>query len=151
MIDTVRRVLLGASATVMGLLLAALVTLDFLQVVLRYMLGDGFVWGADVSVIALLTLAWLGAGHAWLARAHIAIALFEQPRWIRIATDLAVIAGAVALAPLLLQTIDAYGFIDLPSLPVTAAVKYWPVAGGAAFLAVAAAVDLADCLAERRA
>ena len=151
MIDRLRRGLLFASATLMGLILAGLVTLDFLQVVLRYLLGDGFVWGADVSVIALLTLAWLGAGHAWLARAHIAIALFEQPRLIRVAANLAVVAGAVALAPLLLQTIDAFGFIDLPSLPLTAAVKYWPVVAGVAFLVVAALVDLAAAFTEERA
>ena len=146
MIDEVRRALLGASAVLMGLILAGLVTLDFLQVVLRYALGDGFVWGGDASVIALLTLAWLGAGHAWLAGSHIAIALFPQPRLVRIGADAAMIAGIVVLAPLLLQTIDAYGFIDLPSLPVTAAVKYWPIAGGALFLAVAALIDLLDAL-----
>lgn len=149
MIDHVRRGLLVASATLMGLILAGLVTLDFGQVVLRYVLGDGFVWGADVAVIALLTLAWLGAGHAWLTRSHIAIALFEQPRWIRVAADLAVIAGSIALAPLLLQTIDAFGFIDLPSLPLSAAVKYWPVGVGVAFLVAAAVLDLVAAFTER--
>lgn len=141
-IDVIRRALLSASSLLMGLLLVGLVTLDFLQVVMRYLLGGGFVWGADVAVIALLTLAWLGAGHAWLARAHISIVLFEQPRWIRVAANLLVIVGTVALAPLLMQTIDAFGFIDLPSLPLSAAVKYWPVAIGAAFLVLAALLDL---------
>ena len=134
--------MLVASAAIMGARLVALVSLDFLQVVLRYLLGDGFTWGGDVAVILLLTLAWLGAGHAWLARSHIAVELFALPPALRAALDVVAIAGALILAPQLVATIDAFGFIDLPSLPVSASVKYWPVALGVAFVAIAAAIDL---------
>ena len=147
LVRAARRALLLASAALMGLLLVALVTLDFTRVVLRYYLGEGFAWAPDLAVTWLITLAWLGAGHLWLARSHIAIDLFVQPRWLRAGVDLAVIAGALVLLPLVGRTIDAFGFIDLPALPASAAVKYWPIWGGVAYLGVAALVDLL-CLAD---
>ena len=138
----VRRALLAASAVVMALLLVALVSLDFLRVVLRYLVGEGFAWAPDLAVIWLIALAWIGAGHLWLARSHIAIDLFDQPRWLRIGVSALVAGGVAVLVPIVWKTIGAYGFIDLPALPLSAAAKYWPIMGGIVFLGVAAFVDL---------
>lgn len=145
-----RRVLLAASALLMAVLVVALVALDFTRVVLRYLVGEGFAWAPDLAVVWLIALAWIGAGHLWLARSHIAIDLFAPPRWLRALVDAVVVAGTVALVPLVAKTIDAYGFIDLPALPASAAVKYWPIMGGVVFLGLAALLDLALLAGERR-
>ena len=147
-VDRTRRLLLAASALVMALLLVLLVGLDFVRVVLRYIVGDGFPWAPDLAIVWLLLLAWIGAGHLWLARSHIAIDLFAMPRAGRMAVDVVVIAGTVLLLPLVAKTIDAFGFIDLPALPLSAAVKYWPIWGGVVFLGVAALIDLLSLLVE---
>lgn len=143
-LEAVRSALLRLSAVLAGGLLAALVTLDAVQVVLRYALGRGFAWGGEVAAILLITLTWVGAGHLWLARSHVAVDLFGLGgTWVRGAIDAGLVAGALALLPALASTVQGFGFIELPALGVPASIKYWPVAGGVAFLGVAAALDLA--------
>ena len=145
-LDALAAALLHASAAAMGAILAALVALDVAQVVLRYGAGRGWPWAGDLSVILLLTLAWIGAGHLWLARGHIAVDLIAPAsragRALWLAFDAAVLAGGIALWPMTLRTMAAYGFIDLPALPLAASAKYLPVAAGTAFAALAAAILL---------
>ena len=145
-----RSALLRVSAFLLALLLALLVTLDFAQVVMRYVLGTGWSWAGDVSVIMLLSLGWMGAGHLWLSRSHIVVDLLPGSDagrrlrvWLDTAASIAVVAGVVILLPMIVTTIETYGLIVLPALGVSGAVKYWPVMAGATYLAVAAALDLA--------
>lgn len=145
-LDGLAALLIRASGVAMGAVLAALVALDVAQVALRYGPGWGWPWAGDVSVILLLTLAWLGAGHLWLARGHIAVDLIapaSRAGWaLWLAFDVAVLAGGLALLPMTLRTMEAYGFIDLPVLPLPGSVKYMPVAAGIAFVTLAAAIVL---------
>lgn len=131
----------------MALILLALVTLDALQVVLRYLLGTGWPWAGDLAVILLLSLAWIGAGHLWLLGAHVAVDLIPDRPPLRAALDAAfgaaVVLGGIVLVPLTLETIAAYGAIDLPALPLPASVKYLPVAAGTLYVIAAAALRLA--------
>lgn len=145
-LDGLSRALRGLSGALMGAILAALVALDVAQVVLRYGLGGGWPWAGDVSVILLLTLAWLGAGHLWLARGHIAVDLIaagsRAGRALWVGFDAVVLVGGLALLPMTARTMEAYGFIDLPVLPLPGSVKYVPVAVGLAFVTLAAAIML---------
>ena len=152
-LERVRRACLRVSAGALGALLAALVALDFAQVLMRYALGRGWPWAGDVSIILLLSLAWLGAAHLWLDRGHIAVALVPVGTGLhRVLSTLwsfAALAGAVALAPHLIDTISAYAMIDLPALALPASAKYLPVAAGLALLVAAAALDLVRLWHER--
>lgn len=144
--DRLGRGLAAASGALMALILLALVTLDALQVALRYLLGTGWPWAGDLAVILLLSLAWIGAGHLWLQGAHIAVDLLPDRPRLRAALDAgssaAVVAGGLALVPLTLETITVYGAIDLPALPLPASAKYAPVAVGATYAVAAAAIRL---------
>ena len=124
----------------------ALVALDFWQVIQRYLLGVSWPWAGDVSIVLLLSLAWIGAGHLWLVRGHIAVDLLAaNPRISRalaVVFDLAVLIGGAILLPLIFETMAAYSFIDLPTLPVSGSIKYAPVAVGTGFLCLAAGVML---------
>ena len=150
-LDVADRALRRGSAVAMGLCLATLVGLDAAQVALRYGLGRGWPWAGDVSVILLLTLAWLGAGHLWLARGHIAVDLVDGTgpagRALAVAFDLVALIGGLVLLPMTVATMQAYSFIDLPVLPLPGSVKYAPVALGLAFVTLAAAIALARRLA----
>ena len=137
--------LTAVSGALMALLLLALVTLDALQVALRYALGTGWPWAGDLAVILLLSLAWIGAGHLWLLGGHVAVDLLDRPRLARAlhaAFGLAVVVGGAVLLPLAVETMAVYGTIDLPALPVPASVKYAPVAVGTAYVVAAAMVRL---------
>jgi TRAP-type C4-dicarboxylate transport system permease small subunit len=152
-IEGLRNTLATVSGWAMGLCLLALVGIDFAQVVLRYGLGAGWPWAGDVSVILLLTLAWIGAGHLWLTRGHIAVDLIPADgragRALSLAFDGLALAGGLVLLPMTWDTMAAYGMIDLPALGLPASVKYAPVALGLGFLTLAAALMLARRAAAR--
>lgn len=139
-------ILVRVSAVLMGLLLITLVAIDFGQVVLRYGFGMGWPWAGDLSIILLLTLAWIGAGHLWLTRGHIAVDLIAEVsragRALRVVFDLMVLLGGLILVPMTFRTMQAYGVIDLPALPLPASVKYMPVAVGMCFVVLASALVL---------
>ncbi|MCE8009640.1 TRAP transporter small permease subunit [Aestuariivita sp.] len=146
MLRSAHKILARASLWAMGLCLLVLVTLDFWQVIQRYVLGVSWPWAGDVSIILLLGLAWIGAGHLWLTRRHIAVDLLgagaRMTRALTVLFDLTVLIGGLVLLPLIFDTMAAFSFIDLPTLPVSGAIKYAPVAVGTGFLCLAAALML---------
>lgn len=146
MTERLRAGLARISLWAMALCLLALVTLDFWQVIQRYLLGASWPWAGEVGIILLLSLAWIGAGHLWLVRGHIAVDLIaggtRAARILSVAFDAVVLGGGLILMPLIFDTMAAYSFIDLPTLPVSGAVKYAPLAAGTLFLCVAAALML---------
>lgn len=150
----VKAVALKLSTATLAACLLALVTLDFLQVVLRYLFGAGWPWAGDLSIVLILMLAWVGAGHLWLLGGHIAVdltagypALFRR---LQILFGLAAVGGGLVLLPMTVETMSAYGAIDLPALPLPASVKYFPIAVGTAYLVAAAGLVLVSALAGRR-
>lgn len=142
MLERLRAGLARVSLWAIGLCLVALVALDFWQVIQRYVLGVSWPWAGDLSIILLLALAWIGAGHLWLARGHIAVDLLPFGARLLPLFDLVVLVGGALLLPLIWETMAAYSFIDLPALNVSGAVKYWPLLAGTGFLCVAAALML---------
>lgn len=145
--DRLGRGLAAASGALLALILLALVTLDALQVALRYLLGTGWPWAGDLAVILLLSLAWIGAGHLWLGGGHVAVDLLPDRPRLRAALDaafgLCVVLGGLLLLPLALDTLAVYGTIALPALPVPASAKYVPVVLGTLYVVVAAVIRLA--------
>ena len=137
--------LAAASGAAMGVILLVLVALDAAQVVMRYALGAGWPWAGDLTIVLLLTMAWIGAGHLWLRGAHIAVQLLPAPaaRAAGLAFALATLAGAALVLPMAWDTMAVYATIDLPALPLPASAKFAPVVGGLAWLAAAVVVRLA--------
>ena len=130
----------------MGTLLLALVSLDVAQVVLRYGMGGGWPWAGDATIVGLLTLAWLGAGHLWLRGAHIAVTLLPpraRPTAHVVITALLLLACGIAV-PMVWESVRLYAAIDLAALPLPMAAKYVPVLGGLIWLMTAALLRLAQ-------
>lgn len=129
----------------LGLLIVCLIGLEVAQVVLRYFFAAGVIWGRDVSTLMMFSIAWLGAPLIWLERGHLAVDLLPSgvtgsAFWQR-AMDVLVIASAFALMQLTQVAMDAFAFIDLPSLGTSAAIKFWPMTIGTALLAIAGVLN----------
>ncbi len=143
-----RRVLTWVLSRLTGCLVAGLVVLAFTQVVLRYVFNSALLWVEEVSVMALIWLAWVGIVYLWLTRAHIAVDLISGilpaagSRWQAIAIDLLALIGGGALVLVSLGTLEIYAGMELGSLEIDADVKYYPVTAGGAGLSCAAALNL---------
>jgi TRAP-type C4-dicarboxylate transport system permease small subunit len=136
-------------ATLLPLLLFALVALTLTQVALRYLAGAALPWAEEAAIVLMILLAWIGVGLLWLRDAHIGIDVLPEklgPRGRRAllaAIDGLAIAAGLGLAFVAEGTIEVYWSIDLLALGLPAAVKYLPVQAGAALLALCAALRLA--------
>ena len=145
-IDYVRQGMSRSLRICLGALIIALIGLEVAQVFLRYFLASGVSWGRDVSTLLMFSIAWLGAPLLWLQRRHLAVDLLPltvtgSSVW-RGASDLLVIAAALALLVVTRDAMLAFAFIDLPALGTSAAVKFWPMAVGAVLLACAGLLNL---------
>ena len=140
----------AASGAAMGALLIVLVGIDVMQVALRYGFGVGWPWAGDLTIVLLLSLAWIGVGHLWLSGGHIGVRLLP-PQAARVADGafaLLALAAILLAVPMTWQAVGLYAAIDLPALPLPMAAKYVPVLGGLVWLGAAIALRL---LARRRA
>jgi len=142
-----RRLLLGLTRHGLGAGLAFMAGLAVLQVVLRYLFAASITWVEEVSVLALLWIAWMGAVHLWLARGHIGVDLLVptvgkgRDRLNRL-LDLSAIAGGLLLVWAAQATVAAFGGVVMGSLEIPGAIKYYPVVFGGAGLALAGLVNL---------
>ncbi|MDP6343519.1 MAG: TRAP transporter small permease subunit [Alphaproteobacteria bacterium] len=144
----VRAVLSRGLQGLIGAIVVCLVALAFLQVVLRYVFAAPLLWVEEISVMALIWLAWIGVVYLWLSRAHIAVDLITtvltpagRRRLAHAFDGLALLGGAV-LGLISLGTIEIYSGFEMGSLEIEAAIKYYPITAGGAGLAVAAIVNI---------
>ena len=132
----------------MGATLATLIMLDSTLVVLRYQLGIGVAWGGDVGILLLMALAWLGLPLLWLRRGHIAMDVVSGAvtpalkQAAAIALQLLFGAASVALAIVGVEAMEAFSYIDMPSLPMSQSIKIAPIVTGAVLGVAAAALRL---------
>ena len=130
--------------------LVVLVLMDAVFVLLRYAAGIGVIWSSDVGLLLLMVLAWLGLPLLWLKGSHIAIDLVSgrssagAKRTAALSLHVAFATFALALAFVAIQAMEAFSFIDMPSLPVSAAIKFAPILAGAGLSVVAAGLRLAQ-------
>ncbi len=131
-----------------GALVLFMVALAFMQVVLRYGFSAAILWVEEISVMALIWLAWLGITYLWLSRSHIAVDLLPTllppagERRLRLAIELLGLLAGATLAFISLETLEMYADMDLGSLEIDASLKYIPVTAGGVGLALAAALNL---------
>jgi len=133
---------------VLGVSLAGLVAIELMQIVLRYAFDTGFSWVASVQTELLLCLAWFGVAKLWIERRSLSMSNSIAPdnasrdsgqmrstkshqmflnAVIPVVTSLLMFAGAIFLFPYVWEIRKLYGGIDMPGLPVTAAIKSFPL------------------------
>lgn len=78
--------------------LAAMTLLTFVQVVLRYVFGTGFVWSLEVTQYLFAWLVLIGMSYGVRTQAHIAVDIVTRRLPPRAAHGVAFIALALALA-----------------------------------------------------
>ncbi|MCP5370832.1 MAG: TRAP transporter small permease subunit [Hyphomicrobiales bacterium] len=149
MIDRLHHALGWLLERAVGLLALVMLVLALAQVGLRYLFAAPLLWVEEVSVMALIWAAWLGAVLLWLRAGHIAVDLVPKllgpgaERALAHLMDLAAMVGGVALVWVNAQTITVFGGMEMGSLEITASLKYYPITAGGAGLALAAALNMA--------
>lgn len=135
--------------SIVGLLVVFLVTIAFLQVVLRYVFAAPLAWVEEISVMALIWLSWVGAVLCWLAGSHIVVDLFPSTlrggirRWFAIGINSLAFAFGLALCIASFWTLELFSHFDLGSFEIPASIKYYPVTAGSAGLSLSALLNLA--------
>jgi C4-dicarboxylate transporter DctQ subunit len=92
--------------------LAAMTLLTFLQVVLRYAFGTGFVWSLEVTTYLFAWLVLIGMSYGVRTQAHIAVDLVTAKLPPRAARRLAFVALACALAYCALMLYGSVLFVE---------------------------------------
>ncbi|MEZ5730392.1 MAG: TRAP transporter small permease subunit [Burkholderiaceae bacterium] len=146
-LERIRRLVGRSSALLLGLACAALVVLEASQAVLRHGFAAGVIWVSDVSILLLLSLGWIGAGHLWITREHLVLDLFGKTpnamqRPLSIATDILALAGIVWLTPRLNESIDAFSGITMGLTEIPASWRFAPVVVGLTLLALGSVLGL---------
>jgi TRAP-type C4-dicarboxylate transport system permease small subunit len=149
MIDRLRVAIERVAEFGMGFALTALVVLEASLVVLRYGFATGVAWAGEVSVLLLMSIAWLGLPLLWLRGGHIAVDMLGARgvgwhRRLPILLDLVMVPICAVLIWATARAIEAFGFMDMAVLPVSQAIKLWPVMIGALGLALVLVVRIAE-------
>lgn len=156
---------------VLGASLAALVAIELMQIVLRYAFDTGFAWVASVQTELLLCLAWFGVAKLWIERRSLSMNNSVAPdkatqecgqtrsqkgrRSLRnavipVLTSLLMFAGAIMLFPYVWEIRKLYGGIDMPGLPVSSAIKSFPLLLAMICIAFACVFHLLEDIAKLR-
>jgi len=149
MIDRLHTALARVLEHTVGALAALMLVLALAQVSLRYLFAAPLLWVEEVSVMALIWFAWLGAVLLWLRAGHIVVDLLPKmlapPARARLghAIDALAVTGGLALAWVNAETIAVYGSMEMGSLEMTASFKYLPISVGGIGLALAAVLNIA--------
>lgn len=153
--ETVRRYLTHGLTPLIGASLLVMLLLAFTQVVLRYAFAASLLWVEEVSVMLLSWMAWLGAIQLWLDREHLVVDLLPAQRAAGLRHGIAVgvnglaVVGGIALAVVSMETLTAFGGIEMGSLEIDASIKYYPVVAGGVGLAAAGGLELWRLLSQR--
>jgi TRAP-type C4-dicarboxylate transport system permease small subunit len=78
MLGKAENILLVANRAVVGAMLAAMATLVFLNVVMRYVFNNSIAWTEEISRYLMIWTTYLGAGLALREGRHVAIEFFQD-------------------------------------------------------------------------
>jgi C4-dicarboxylate transporter DctQ subunit len=92
--------------------LAAMTLLTFVQVVLRYAFGSGFVWALEVTTYLFAWLVLIGMSYGVRTQAHIAVDLLTAKLPPRTARGVALVALALGLAYCALMIFGSVAFVE---------------------------------------
>lgn len=143
-----QKVIIRLLTAALGLCVMTMAGLAVLQVVLRYVFSSTLIWVEEVSVILMLWMTWLGVTVLWLTHKHIAVDFLTArlPRGTNRTLTVIFDGIALILAGTLLwasrATLSTMVGMELDTLAVDSAVKYYPIPVGAVGIGVAAILDL---------
>jgi C4-dicarboxylate transporter DctQ subunit len=92
--------------------LAAMTLLTFVQVVLRYVFGTGFVWTLEVTTYLFAWLVLIGMSYGVRTQAHIAVDILTAKLPPRTARGVALFTLACGLAYCALMIYGSVAFVD---------------------------------------
>jgi C4-dicarboxylate transporter DctQ subunit len=92
--------------------LAAMTLLTFVQVVMRYLFGTGFVWSLEVTTYLFAWLVLIGMSYGVRTRAHIAVDIVTAKLPKRAAHGVALVTLAFGLAYCVLMTYGGVLFVE---------------------------------------
>ncbi len=129
----------------------ALVFLECIQVVLRYLFGIGIFWAMDVTALLLLSFGWLGAAHLWVTHSHLDVDLLGSrirlsQTLILAVSDLLVIVGVIWMLPQISLTMEIYSGMTMPALDLSMDSKFIPPTIGLCLIGLSALINLGEYL-----
>lgn len=92
----------------LNLLMAVLVTVVFLQVIFRFVLGSPLAWTEEVARYSLIWLTFLGAAYAMSLKAHIGMEFFVNLFRTPGKKALYILASIASLMFFLLMVVEGY-------------------------------------------
>jgi TRAP-type C4-dicarboxylate transport system permease small subunit len=137
----------------LGPLLAALlafITLGvFIQVVMRYLFAQSFLWGEELSLFAFIWCVYLGTAISSWRRTHFAFDLFSEVLTGRAAGVQRLVVDACVLAVTLVMVVEGWKFSQLslarmsPALGITLFVPTMAIPLSGALMLVVSLRDIA--------
>ncbi|MGK7377381.1 TRAP transporter small permease [Planococcus sp. 1R117A] len=92
----------------LNVILAVLVTVVFLQVIFRFVLGSPLAWTEELARYSLIWITFLGAAYAMSLKAHIGMELFVNLFGLPIRKAIYILATIASLAFFLLMVIQGF-------------------------------------------
>jgi TRAP-type C4-dicarboxylate transport system permease small subunit len=143
-----RTILIQLLSNSLGLCVMSMGGLAVLQVALRYIFSSPLIWVEEISVMIMLWMTWLGISLLWVSQSHIVVDIFTShfshrlQRALASLIDVIAVIAAVSLLIVSRETLKAMAGMELDSLAVDVAIKYYPIPVGAVGLGLAALLDL---------
>lgn len=143
-----RRMLVRLLGVALGLCVTGLGGLAVLQVLLRYVFASPLMWVEEVSVMIMLWMTWLGISFLWLTKSHIVVDLLtnqlslSMQKALGSLVDILALSAAGILFVVSQETLRTLAGLELDSLALDLAIKYYPLPAGAVLLVLVAVLNL---------
>lgn len=148
MVPHFRQIFIRLLGVTLGLCVMGLAGLAVLQVLLRYVFASPLMWVEEVSVMIMLWMTWLGISLLWLTKSHIVVDLLTNQlsppmqKALAALVDILAVIAAGTLFVVSQETLRTLAGLELDSLVIDLAIKYYPVPAGAVGLMLAALLNL---------
>ena len=92
------RYLVAANRAAVFLMMAAMATLVFINVIARYVFGVSIIWAEEVSQYLMIWIAYLGAGLAMREGRHVALEMLHDRLPAQLSRKVKMVVGGLVLA-----------------------------------------------------
>jgi TRAP-type C4-dicarboxylate transport system permease small subunit len=110
MLQQVEHLVVTVNRAVIFLMMAAMASLVFVNVITRYIFNFSIIWAEEVSQYLMIWIAYLGAGLALREGRHVALELLQDSLPVALGRNVRMVVGALVLAFLGAVTILGFQF-----------------------------------------